>query len=236
MQLSGAPLQLVLPWANGDATKTNPVPVPSQIGVTPGAASWTDGYPPLCATPVSSGGVPPSKADMNGGLYQMSAVDVWMCAGAGFPYSSVFSAAIGGYPKGALVLQASGTGYWISTVDNNTTDPDTGGSGWGQFGSASSGAGLQLLTYSATPVCDAAHFATFEITLTGDAAPTISGQTAGQLLTFIIHQDGTGGHNWTWPGAVFGGGAIDPDASSTSTQSFRVSSALNIYAIGGIVG
>ena len=130
MQISGAPAQIVLPWANGDATKTNPIPVPSQQGITPGAASWTDGFPPLCATPVSSGGLPPTKADMNGGLYQMSAIDVWACAGGGFPYSSAFSTAIGGYPKGARVLNAAGDGYWISTVDNNTTDPDTGGAGW----------------------------------------------------------------------------------------------------------
>jgi hypothetical protein len=130
MQLSNAPAQIVEAWATGDSSKTNPIPVPSQIGITPGAASWTDGFPPLCDTPVSSGGIPPSKADMNGGLFQMSAVDVWMCAGGGFPYSSAFSASIGGYPKGARVLMASGGGYWISTVDNNTSDPDTAGAGW----------------------------------------------------------------------------------------------------------
>lgn len=130
MQLSSAPAQLVLPWGNGDSSKTNPIPVPSQQGITPGAASWTDGFPPLCATPVSSGGLPPTKADMNGGLYQMSAVDVWSCAGGGYPYSSAFSTAIGGYPKGARVLKATGLGYWLSTVDNNTSDPDTGGAGW----------------------------------------------------------------------------------------------------------
>ena len=130
MQLSDAPAQLVLAWASGDGTKTNPIPVPSQIGVTPGAASWTDGYPPLCATPLASGGIPPAKPDMNGGLFQMSAVDVWMCAGGGFPWSSSFSTAVGGYPKGARVLMASGAGYWVSTVDNNVTDPDTGGAGW----------------------------------------------------------------------------------------------------------
>ena len=130
MQLANAPAQLVEAWANGDSTKTNPIPVPSQIGITPGAASWNDGFPPLCATPAASGGIPPSKSDMNGGLFQMSAVDVWMCAGGGFPYSSAFQTAIGGYPKGARVLMASGAGYWVSTVDNNMTDPDTGGAGW----------------------------------------------------------------------------------------------------------
>lgn len=130
MELANAPQQIVEAWATGDSTKTNPIPVPSQIGVTPGAASWTDGFPPLCATPVASGGIPPSKADMNGGMFQMSAVDVWMCAGGGFPWNSSFSSAIGGYPKGARVLMASGAGYWVSTVDNNLSDPDTGGAGW----------------------------------------------------------------------------------------------------------
>ena len=130
MNLSGAPSQIVLPWANGDSSKTNPIPVPSQQGVTPGAASWTDGFPPLCAMDETEGGIPPAKPDMNGGLFQMSAVDVWMCAGGGFPYNSAFSAAVGGYPKGARVFMASGLGYWRSTVDSNATDPDTGGAGW----------------------------------------------------------------------------------------------------------
>ncbi len=131
MEIIGAPGQLVLPWANGDSTKTNPIPVPSQIGVTPGAASFTDGFPPLCATPISSGGVPPAKADMNGGLFQMSGIDVWMSAGGGFLWSSAFSVAVGGYPIGARVLMASGIGgYWRSIVDNNTSNPDAGGAGW----------------------------------------------------------------------------------------------------------
>jgi hypothetical protein len=129
MQLSQVPVQIVEAWATS-GSKTNPIPVPSQVGITPGAASWTDGFPPLCDTPLISGGIPPSMQDMNGGLFQMSAVDVWMCAGGGFPYNSAFQTAIGGYPKGARVLMASGNGYWVSTVDNNVTDPDTGGAGW----------------------------------------------------------------------------------------------------------
>lgn len=129
MELSQVPVQIVKAWATA-GSKTNPIPVPSQVGITPGAASWTDGFPPLCDTPLISGGIPPSMQDTNGGLYQMSAIDLWMCAGGGFPYSSAFSSAIGGYPKGARVLMASGNGYWVSTADNNVTDPDTGGAGW----------------------------------------------------------------------------------------------------------
>lgn len=133
MQLTDAPLQIVLAFAADDATKTNPVPVPSQIGVTPGAVSYTDGYPPVCALDPSAGGVGPSKADTNGILFAMSAVDKWMSAGGIFPYNSTFQTAIGGYAKGNLVLQASGGGLWMSTVDNNMTDPDTGGGGWAPF-------------------------------------------------------------------------------------------------------
>lgn len=128
MQLSSAPTQIQLPFGNGDVTKTNPIPVPSSG--TPGAASFTDGFPPLNAQPVSSGGIPPSKSDMNGILYMLSDVDLWMSAGAGFQFSSVYAAAIGGYPKGARVLNAAGNGYWLSVTDNNTTDPDAGGAGW----------------------------------------------------------------------------------------------------------
>jgi hypothetical protein len=128
MQLSNAPNKLVLPFANGGSKNT--IPVPSQIGSTPGAASYTDGFPPLTMTAVSAGGVPPSGLDFNGVLFAMSAADVWYNAGAGFPYDAAFSATIGGYPKGARVLQASGLGYWFCTVDNNLTNPDTGGSGW----------------------------------------------------------------------------------------------------------
>lgn len=128
MELSSAPPKIVEAWAiNGNK---NTIPVPTQIPITPGAASWNDGFPPLTMTPVSSGGVPPSGLDMNGALYSISDPVVWYCAGAGFPYDSAFSTAIGGYPLGSRVLAANGAGYWLSTADNNTTDPDTGGSGW----------------------------------------------------------------------------------------------------------
>ena len=127
MQLSQAPVQIQEEFANGDSSKTSPIPITTG---TPGAASFAAGFPALCATPVSSGGIPPSKADMNGILAMLSAVDTWMSAGAGFPFSSVYAAAIGGYPKGARVLNAAGSDYWLNTLDNNSTNPDTGGAGW----------------------------------------------------------------------------------------------------------
>lgn len=128
MQLANAPVKLTLPFANTGSKNT--VPVASQIGITPGAASYTDGFPPLTMTAVSAGGVPPSGLDFNGVFYEVSAPVLWQCAGAGFPFDATFAAAVGGYPIGAKVLRADGTGYWFNTVDNNSANPDTGGAGW----------------------------------------------------------------------------------------------------------
>jgi hypothetical protein len=136
MQLSNAPAKLTKAFAF--AGSKNIIPIPSQIPITPGAASFTDGFPPLTMTDPLDGGVPPSGLDFNGVLFDLSAIDVWMSVGGGFPYDVVLSAAIGGYPLGARVLMAAGTGYWRSQVDNNTTDPDTGGAGWSPEGSTAS--------------------------------------------------------------------------------------------------
>jgi hypothetical protein len=134
MQLSSAPAKIVEAWAiNG---QKNTIPVPSQIPITPGAASWNDGFPPLTMLAPTDGGIGPSGLDMNGLGFSLSSPIVWFCAGAGFPYDATFSSAVGGYPKGARVLAATGVGYWLSTVDNNTTDPDTGGAGWSLTGAA----------------------------------------------------------------------------------------------------
>lgn len=134
MQLSDAPSKLLLAFANGGGK--NSIPVPSSG--TPGAASYTDGFPPATRTPVSSGGVPPSGLDMNGVLFEVTDPVRWFGAGAGFPYDATFAtdSNIGGYPKGARVLRADGSGYWLSLVDNNLTDPDTGGAGWAPDGGA----------------------------------------------------------------------------------------------------
>ena len=128
MQLSNAPSKIVLPFANTGGKRT--IPVASQIGITAGAASFTDGFPPLTYTPVASGGVPVSPLDMNGILNEISAPALWACAGAGFPYDPVFSAAVGGYPQGARVMRSDGAGYWLCTADNNTTNPESSPVGW----------------------------------------------------------------------------------------------------------
>lgn len=128
MLLANAPSKIVLAFA-ADGNK-NTIPVPSQISVTPGAASWTDGFPPVTMLDPTEGGVGPSGLDFNGVFNALSGLDVWYSAGGAFPYDATFAESIGGYPKGARLLQAAGIGYWINTVDNNLNDPDTLGGGW----------------------------------------------------------------------------------------------------------
>lgn len=133
MKQTDSPDKLVLPFA--DAGAKNPIPAASQIGITAGAASLTDGFPPLTRTPIAAGGVPPSGLDMNGVLYLLSAVVRWACSGGGFAYDSAFATDtnVDGYPKGARVMRSDGLGYWINTTDDNTTDPEGAGAvaaGW----------------------------------------------------------------------------------------------------------
>ena len=132
MQDSDTPTKIPLPFASSaGAGYINTIPTASQIGVTNGAASFTDGFPPLTFVPISSGGAGPFGKDFNGLLLQITAGLQWLQAGAPIYYDVGFSASIGGYPKGALLSNATTLGsFWISEVDNNTTNPDTGGANW----------------------------------------------------------------------------------------------------------
>jgi hypothetical protein len=118
---------------NATAGLIRTIPVASQIGITPGAASLNDGFVPLNATALASGGIPPAIQDFNGILNQATAWDMWTAAAGIAPYDATFQTAIGGYPAGAVVYTGATTvpgRVWVSTADNNTTNPDTGGAGW----------------------------------------------------------------------------------------------------------
>lgn len=131
MQSTNIPSKIPLPFANsaGSGYK-NTIPVASQIGITNGKASFTDGFPPLTFQGISSGGVPPFGADFNGILNEITAIQQWQEAGGFFPYDSAFATTIGGYPKGAILQSANGSGLWVSISENNVTNPDAGGAGW----------------------------------------------------------------------------------------------------------
>lgn len=131
MQASDIPVKLSIPFANSaGAGYVRTIPVNSQIGTQDGAASLTDGFPPLTFVPVGSGGVPPFGQDMNGILKEITQWTRWLNAGGLVKFDGTFSAAIGGYPAGALLLNAAGNGFWLCIADNNTNNPDTTPTGW----------------------------------------------------------------------------------------------------------
>ncbi len=124
---SGIPTKYSLYWAQnaGGAFVRTP---PFTSSATPGAASFNDGFVP---TNMTLGGIPPFGQDMNGALRFETQWSQWLQMGGPIPYDGTFQAAIGGYPKGALVQSASTMGlFWFSTTDNNVTNPDSAGAGW----------------------------------------------------------------------------------------------------------
>lgn len=129
---ASAPTPFNIPWANSAGSAyTRVIPQASQIGIQSCAASLTDGFPPLTFIPSTAGGCPPFGQDFNGILKQITQWSQWQAAGAPTLYSSAFSGAIGGYPKGTVLANASTVGcWWLSIVDNNGSNPDASGSNW----------------------------------------------------------------------------------------------------------
>jgi hypothetical protein len=153
---ASSPSKFNIPWgANAGTSYIRSIPQPSQISTQNCAASLNDGFPPLTFLPSSAGGCPPYGQDFNGILNQITLWNQWQAMGGPIAYSSSFSSSIGGYPKGAILVNASTNGcFWQSTIDNNLSDPDTGGANWSGYcitgsgiGGASSGsANAQVVT------------------------------------------------------------------------------------------
>lgn len=160
MQSSSIPPKFPIPWANSaGSANVRSVPTASQISIQAGAASLTDGFPPLNFIPVSAGGVPPFGQDMNGILKQTTQWLQWQGAGGPIRYDSSFAATVGGYPAGALILSNSGHVVYQSLVDNNLNDPNATNTNWRIASSvwsatawlASGSANAQTLTLSPVP-------------------------------------------------------------------------------------
>lgn len=134
MQVSDVPTKMPTPFASGaGGAFRRVVPIPSQIGSDPSQASFTDGFPPNTFEPIASGGTGPYGQDMNGLMLAVTQWLRWVQAGAPVKYDGTFSAAVGGYPKGAIVMSAVTDGlFYLCAADNNTAAPP--GAGWSIWG------------------------------------------------------------------------------------------------------
>lgn len=109
----------------GGAYITLPIPIAPS---TSGLASFEEGFPPATMTPIESGGIAPSGADMNGILYTLSAWCAMLQAGQWPEYDEDVATAISGYAVGAVVRDGLVT--YTNAVDGNEDDPADDLSGW----------------------------------------------------------------------------------------------------------
>ncbi|WP_304671757.1 phage tail protein [Neisseria blantyrii] len=119
------PKLLSKPWAS-DGLK-NSIPTTRNGGMPQEGATYADGFPSITMTPISTGGKPPSGKDMNGVLYEISAHTVWQNQGGRYRFDQAFCDAVGGYPKGAVLINDTLDTEYISLVDANTHNPNNGG-------------------------------------------------------------------------------------------------------------
>lgn len=111
-------------WAS-DGLKNN-IPAERGGGLAQEAATYAEGFPSITMTPISVGGKPPSGKDMNGVLYEISAHTVWQNQGGRYRFDQAFCDAVGGYPKGAVLINDTLDTEYISLADANTHNPNSG--------------------------------------------------------------------------------------------------------------
>jgi hypothetical protein len=216
MDAASVPPKFPIPWgqsAGGGYIRS--IPQNSQIGIVNCAASLTDGFPPLTFTPSVAGGCPPFGQDMNGILKQITQWSRWNQAGGPVFWDSAFSTSIGGYPKGSVVQSNIVLGdFWLSTADNNTTNPDATGAGWVPLpGMASTGA----VSWAPGPI--PAGWVQLQSSFTiGSAASGASYAAADAQLLFV----------WTWTNcpntqcAVSGGRGANGGADFAANKTIQV--------------
>jgi hypothetical protein len=201
---SSFPTLVPTPWgaAAPGGNITCPIPIPSQISSAPGRASWTDGFPPLNTQPIASGGVPPSIADFNGVLCQLSQWTQWYNAGAPIFYNSTFAAVsggIGGYPARAAVANA---GSFTGSISGTTLTVSLVSQGFVGIGQTISGTGIAANTTITALGTGAGGTGTYTVS----QSQTVSSEaiTGSQINCFLVSladnntaNPGSGSANWT---------------------------------------
>ena len=123
------PGKIITPWAESGLKNT----IPPAANPATGRAGFDQGFSAINMTAKEAGGIPPFGQDFNGIFYEVTNILRYMQAGGQPTFDAALATAIGGYPKGAMVLGSDGVTLWQSKVDSNFTDPDTDPSSWGTF-------------------------------------------------------------------------------------------------------
>jgi len=95
--------------------------------------------------------------------------------------------------------------------------------------------GINTIAFTTGPALSASC-AVNMITLTASVtSSTWPAGSDGQEVGIIILQDSVGGHTWTWPTNVRGGGTIDTTAETLSTQKFVYVVALDKWVTSSVM-
>jgi hypothetical protein len=93
-------------------------------------------------------------------------------------------------------------------------------------------ASLNTVSFSATPVFNLSLGIVQTVTLTGNVtSSSFTNGVTGKRYTFIVCQDGTGSHTFSWGAAWHGTMTIGATASECSAQDFAALNATTLYAV-----
>lgn len=109
-------------------------------------------------------------------------------------------------------------------------------------GGGGGGGGINIVNFSVTPVFDLSQGTTQFIRLTGNVtSSTVTNPLNGQVYTFVIEQDGTGGRSFVWPTSFQMTGPIDSfdgtaNANSNAVQQYvYINSTNKFYAVSSLI-
>lgn len=116
---------LTIPFAR-DAVPDMVNDIPDDPSVLePQLASFKQGFPYITTIPLVAGGIPPEGQDFNGILRDITEHVVHQNKGGMYKFEADIVAA-GGYPSGAVLAANDGLSLWVSLVDANVEDFNTG--------------------------------------------------------------------------------------------------------------
>lgn len=120
------PGKIITPWAESGLKNT----IPPASNPATGRAGFDQGFSAINMTAKEAGGIPPFGQDFNGIFYEVTNILRYMQTGGQPTFDAALATAIGGYPKGAMVLGSDGLTLWQSQVDSNTSNPDVDSTNW----------------------------------------------------------------------------------------------------------
>jgi hypothetical protein len=102
-------------------------------------ADYDKGFPTITMTPIAAGGKAPRGTDFNGVLHDITANISHQNKGGKYQFDTDFAEAVGGYPKGSVLMNDALDTEYVSLLDNNEVNFNTAtgtvlSNSWGLYG------------------------------------------------------------------------------------------------------